>query len=334
MTQAQFKRGVSIYSFQEKYYRGEMSLRDCIATTAEMGCTGVEVVADQMLPGYPSITYNLSDEFVASWHQLLQQYSMQAVALDVYGETKLYRHRAVTQRELLDQMLALLKTAKVLGFDILRLTFHLPLDVVEALIPYAEDAGVRLALEVHAPHRLDGEWVQRNLELIARKQTKYLGLMPDLGIFCRDIPHLVLDNSLRAGAQPRVVDFLHRCYRDGRPADWMQQLEAMAPNEADLWLAKRVEIGVWLNDDPKRLREVMPHVFHIHGKFYEMNGQGIEPEVKYDEIMPILIEQGYAGYICSEYEGQRLIHGVDLGYDEVEQVRRHQAMLQRYMSNQ
>jgi hypothetical protein len=33
----------------------------------------------------------------------------------------------------------------------------------------------------------------------------------------------------------------------------------------------------------------------------------------------------------SEYEGQRLIQGVDMGYDEVEQVRRHQAMLASYL---
>lgn len=332
MTTAKFKRGVSIYSFQEKYYRGEMSVRDCIAAAAGMGCTGIEMVADQMIPGYPSITYNVGEDFIASWRDWLQEYRVDPVALDVYGETKLYRHRAVTHRELLDQMLGLLKTADVLGFEIMRLTFHLPIEIIEDLIPYAEDAGIRLAIEVHAPHRLDGEWVQRNLELAARKGTRHLGLMPDLGIFCRDIPHLVLDNALRSGAQPRVVDFLHRAYLDGKPADLMQQVERMKPNEADLWLAKRVDIGVWINDEPARLREVMPYVLHIHGKFYEMNEQLVEPEVKYNEILPVLIEQGYTGYICSEYEGQRLIHGVDMGYDEIEQVRRHQAMLQRYMT--
>jgi hypothetical protein len=35
----------------------------------------------------------------------------------------------------------------------------------------------------------------------------------------------------------------------------------------------------------------------------------------------------------SEYEGQRLTHGVDMGYDEVEQVRRHQQMLSQYIGH-
>jgi hypothetical protein len=57
----------------------------------------------------------------------------------------------------------------------------------------------------------------------------------------------------------------------------------------------------------------------------------VEADVAYDTVMPILIKGGYKGYIMSEYEGQRLIGGVDKGYDEIEQVRRHQSMLQRYL---
>jgi hypothetical protein len=50
-------------------------------------------------------------------------------------------------------------------------------------------------------------------------------------------------------------------------------------------------------------------------------------------VLPTLIEGGYSGYIMSEYEGQRLTHGVDMGYDEIEQVRRHQAMLASYLEH-
>ena len=46
--------------------------------------------------------------------------------------------------------------------------------------------------------------------------------------------------------------------------------------------------------------------------------------------MKVLIDNQYSGYISSEYEGQRLTQDIDPGYDEVEQVRRHQAMLCRY----
>jgi len=334
MTTSTIQRGISIYSFQEKYYRGEMSLADCLATAAGMGVKGFEMLSDQMIPGYPSIKYNLSAEFLDSWRGWLSKYAIQPIAFDVYGETKLYKHRAVTHAELLSELRELLKTAVALGFKIMRLTFHLPIEVIEQLIPYAEEAGVRLALEVHAPHLLTGEWVQRNMELVLRKNTRNLGLMPDLGIFCWNIPHLVIDEALREGATPEIVDYLKGVYHQRpMPADLDEKLTAMGANDADRWLALRVKIGVWTWHDPRNLLTYMPYTFHIHGKFYEINKELVEPEVAYGEIMPILIQGGYKGYIMSEYEGQRLTHGVDMGYDEVEQVRRHQAMLARYLGN-
>lgn len=332
MATTKIRRGISLYSFQEQYYRGDMTLEDCVAQASALGVAGIEMLADQMLPGYPSVRYNLPDAFVGAWHEILQQYHVEPVAFDVYGETKLYKHRPTTHQELVDELLALMATAKALGFSILRLTFHLPLAVVEALIPHAEDSDIRLAIEVHAPHLLTGAWVQQNLELAARTGTKNLGLMPDLGIFCRTIPGLVLDEAQREGATPRIVAHICDVYASRAvPADLMDQVRRMNGNDADLWLAQRVVIGVWTYHDPKHLLAVLPYTFHIHGKFYEMGADLVERDVAYDLIMPTLIAGGYDGYIMSEYEGQRLIGGIDKGYDEVEQVRRHQAMLAGYL---
>ena len=334
MTTSNIKRGISIYSFQEKYYRKEMTLADCIATASKLGVTGFEMLSDQMIPGYPSIKYNLSDEFLQTWRGLMQQYPIKPIAFDVYGETKLRKGRTTPDADVIAELLELMKTADALGFKILRLTFHLPISVVEAMIPHAEERGMKLALEVHAPHLLTGEWVQNIIELALRTKTKSLGLMPDMGIFCKKVPRLVLDESLRQGATPKIVDFMSQVYNDRRiPKDLVEQVRAMGGNEADEWLALRLGIGVWTYHDPKNLLTYMPHIFHIHGKFYEMTEDLREPDVAYESIMPLLIEGGYDGFIMSEYEGQRLTHGIDLGYDEVEQVRRHQQMLAQYIGH-
>ncbi len=334
MSKGSIKRGISIYSFQEKYYRREMTLEDCIATAAGMGVQGFEMLSDQMLPGYPSITYNLSDEFLEIWRGLMATYRIAPIAFDVYGETKLYKNRAVTDAKLIGELVELMKTAQALGFKILRLTFHLPLRIVEAMIPHAEERGMKLALEVHAPHLLTGEWVQNNIELALRTGTRSLGLMPDMGIFCKNIPHLVLDEALRQGATPRIVDFMSAAYRERSILkDLVDQVRKMGGNETDEWLAMRLVIGVWTYHDPKNLLTYLPHILHIHGKFYEMTPDLVEPDVAYESIMPLLIQGEYDGYIMSEYEGQRLTHGVDKGYDEVEQVRRHQAMLSGYIGH-
>ena len=51
------------------------------------------MLADQMIPGYPSLRYNLSEEFVENWRGWLERYRVEPIAFDVYGETKLYKHR-------------------------------------------------------------------------------------------------------------------------------------------------------------------------------------------------------------------------------------------------
>ena len=101
---------------------------------------------------------------------------------------------------------------------------------------------------------------------------------------------------------------------------------------------------------PEDLREIIPYIVSIHGKFYDMTEipgrPGCYEELCIDYENPIKVlkekneimvtkaalkECGYDGYIDSEYEGQR--DQQDRGYeflpDETEQVRRHHEMLKR-----
>ena len=61
----------------------------------------------------------------------------------------------------------------------------------------------------------------------------------------------------------------------------------------------------------------------LHAKFYEMTDEGNEYSIPYEEILPILAEGGFSGYLSSEYEGQRHIQDA-FDVDSVEQVRRQQ----------
>jgi hypothetical protein len=74
----------------------------------------------------------------------------------------------------------------------------------------------------------------------------------------------------------------------------------------------------------------MPHFVHIHAKFYEMLPDYTEYSIAYDEVVPVLIEGGYNGYLSSEYEGNRHIQDIH-EVDSVEQVRREQEMFKRLL---
>ena len=94
--------------------------------------------------------------------------------------------------------------------------------------------------------------------------------------------------------------------------------------------------------DPLDLYDIVPYIKCIHGKFNEMTeipgkpGQYEERSIQYPEVIAILNDCCYDGYIDSEYEGQR--HQQDMGYeglpDEVEQVRRHHEMLRRLIEDE
>ena len=61
-----------------------------------------------------------------------------------------------------------------------------------------------------------------------------------------------------------------------------------------------------------------------------MTDEGEEYSIPYDEIIAVLREGGYRGYLSSEYEGNRHIQDA-FPVDSVDQVRRHQQMLARLL---
>jgi sugar phosphate isomerase/epimerase len=88
------------------------------------------------------------------------------------------------------------------------------------------------------------------------------------------------------------------------------------------------------------LRELAGHVINVHAKFNNMSPVPGQPDqfhdlaIDYPAAITALRDGGYTGYLNSEYEGQRYFHDLDREQfmDEVEQVRRHQAMLARLIA--
>lgn len=56
---------LTLYALSGEYINGRMTLEDCLKRGREMGYTGVELVASQMVPEYPHPSKEWMDEFVA-----------------------------------------------------------------------------------------------------------------------------------------------------------------------------------------------------------------------------------------------------------------------------
>src|SRR5690625_2387100 len=55
--------------------------------------------------------------------------------------------------------------------------------------------------------------------------------------------------------------------------------------------------------DPREWLDIMPQIFHVHAKFYDIDENGQEPAIDYPEHVRVFLEGGYRGYWSSEWEG-------------------------------
>jgi sugar phosphate isomerase/epimerase len=322
------KRGVSLYSFQEEYFLRTMSLEDCIAAAAAIGARGIEIIPEQSIPGYP----HLADEFVQTWHGWMKTYGTTPVATDLFLDTKRYPDRWLTTDEQVASVRQDIDIAVLLGASVIRAIINTPPEVMEQAAPYAEDHGVRLLLEVHAPFHYKHPWIVRHLEVMDRTGSPALGLMPDMGTYVKRFPRVVSQRALRDGARPDLVELIVSTYDDhGDVHGLMDTVNYMGGGPVEVGLARQATHFTW--NDPRNMLEHMSRIGHIQAKFYEMTEDGTEYSIPYDEIIPVLVEGGYDGYLSSEYEGNRHIQDA-YPVDSVEQVRRQHVMFQRLLGEE
>ena len=64
-------------------------------------------------------------------------------------------------------------------------------------------------------------------------------------------------------------------------------------------------------------------IAYVHAKFWELDETGGDPSVREAELLGVLREGGYDGFVCSEWGGNAWADADDV--DAFELVRRHQA---------
>ncbi|MFZ3566245.1 sugar phosphate isomerase/epimerase family protein [Streptomyces sp. BH097] len=319
------RRAVSLYSFQEEYFLRTMTVEDCVSAAAGMGAFGIEIIPEQSIPGYPL----LSDEFVEHWHGWMRAYGTTPVATNAFLDTRLRPGRLLSPDEQAASVRRDIDIAVRLGAPIVKATINFPPEVMEAAAPYAEEHGVRILLEVHAPFHYEHPWILEHLEVMHRVGPQALGLMPDMGIHVRTFPRVVSERALRDGARPELVDYIVRTYDDhGDTHALMDIVNYRGGGPVESSLARQATHYIWT--EPKDALAHMPLIGHVQAKFYEMTDDGHEFSIPYEDILPVYAEGGFTGHFSSEYEGNRHIQDA-FEVDSVEQVRRQQRMLARLL---
>lgn len=84
----------------------------------------------------------------------------------------------------------------------------------------------------------------------------------------------------------------------------------------------------FVEDKPEDIIPLLPYVACCHAKFFHVNDDFEETMVPYREILNILKEHNWNGYLLSEYEGaDKYVQGYEVG----QTLRRHHIMMKNIL---
>ncbi len=282
----QFRYGVSLYSFMGDYGT-VLDLETSLAAIADVNATGVEILGEGHVPGYPEP----STAWLDSWFSLLEKYSLEPTNYGSWIDTRLRPGRSMTVAEGAAALQRDLKLARRLGFSYVRPKIGVvssdlvpdPIwtESVERSLDLAHELGVIICPEIHSPTPIRHPVVDDYIDLIERTGTKNFGLLIDTGIF-----------------QDRPIPLREGETRETRPAF----LDG---------------IGV----DPADFAAIAQYVVFVQAKFHDIDENLMDQQIPWAPVLKALAGAGYTGYLSSEYEGERT------SWRALEQVRRQHSLI-------
>jgi sugar phosphate isomerase/epimerase len=319
------KLGTTLFSFTMEYANGTYSFEDCVKNAAKCGAEGYEIVATQMIPSYPYV----SDEFLALVENCRQKYGIGPVCYAANNDLGKRYDRNLTEDELFDAALIDLQSAQKLGCKIMRAQFTVPPKVLGRLAPFAELYDVKIGIEIHNPETPSTPYVQENLKVVKESGSSYIGFIPDFGSFALrpNKPHW--DRALANGAKEEHLEIAAQMRYDNVPLEEaMKKMQELGAAEAVYPCVQGMYGFVQFRKewDKEGLKEIIPYSFEFHGKYHWMDKKDHEASIPYNEILPVIQESDFDGYIMSEFENEAYISGFDM-------LKRHILMERQILSN-
>lgn len=298
------KLGVTLYSFNADYFTYRYSFDDCMAAVASLGSgQGVEVVGPQMIRDFPDV----SPEFEARFRQLLEKYDLRPSAYGGYLDGSRLKNRFSSRERLIEYAVRQIRAAARLGFPVIRM----PVGqfVVDELVPYAERYQVKMGMEIHSPMTVES--LAPIVDRVAQINSPYLGFTPDCGSMSHSPAAVYVRRFREQGVPERVISHVVSRWHE-RAATGDIEAEVAAMGGGNLGRLMAVESGIYFgHGEPEALKEILPHIVHVHGKFYDISEDGSDSAVRFPEIVRILVAGGYDGFISCEYEGHHWDRNAD-----------------------
>lgn len=287
-----FKYGVSTYSYVDDY-GSVMTLEDAFDHIADTGATGIEILGEGQIEGYP----HPSSQFLDRWFGLLDKYKLEPTNMCSWVDMRITLQRNLTVEEGAAELERDLRLAHQLGFKFLRPKFGvLSHDLIpepqweaytERNLDLAHKLGVVICPEIHAPTPIKHEVVDGYINFIERTGTKNFGLMIDTGIF--------QDRPLTHWGS-------HQINEEAR---------------------KHMEFLNGIKVPPEHFLDIAKYVVFIQAKFHDIDENLEDQNIPWKPVISAIKRAGYSGYLSSEYEGWRA------PWRSIDQVRRQHVLLRQ-----
>lgn len=301
------KLGATLFCYGSEYARFQYDFEDCVREAALAGATGYEIVGTQMLPSYP----NVSEEFLGLVESLRKKYGIGPVGYGANNDKGMRPDRNLTDDEMLSDAIIDLKTANKLGCHVMRVQYMMSPAAFERLAPYAKLFDVHCGIEIHNPETPAGKTMQEYLAVVKRSGDGYLGFVPDFGFLAVEPNKPKWLKALEAGVKEEHLELAAQLRREGASQEEaMKRVMDAGANPAIADVVAGMFGFVQFHDRKdlpgllKELRDILPYSFELHGKFHYLGDDGKEASIPYEEILPVVRDFGFNGYLICEYEDE------------------------------
>ncbi|MCD8151312.1 MAG: TIM barrel protein [Clostridiales bacterium] len=300
---SQLKLGVTTHSYAAEWVDDKATLEDMYQHCAELDMDGIEIVETTMFPDYPYV----SDAYAGELKRMERAYGVKLVALSANMDRGKRWDRNLNANEMLKNVIQDLQNAHRLECPVLKSQYLISPKVMQMAEPYARKYGVILTIEIHNPETPTSPAMMEYYNMFEETGSEYLGFVPDFGMLANRPNKAEFDRAVAGGARKEILDYAVSLRYDGVSREQGRALMAekqAGPQEMGMFESMYGYMQFSRVPDYEGLKKIMKYCPHMHGKFIDILEDGTESTIPYDEVLKVLVDCGYSGYVVSEFEGQ------------------------------
>jgi hypothetical protein len=241
------------------------------------------------------------------------------------------KDRDMTPDEEYDFFARQLKTANTLGFNkiVIRSAGK---ELLRRLLPLAEKYDQKLGYEIHAPQGPNDPKILQIREMYEELGSDRLGFTADFSSTMHSLSPTLFRTLTQMGLPEEHFAVMQDIWRKPLPMQERNQefedyLRENNFDPARLGPFTRLAFNMHGLVPPEEWLDIMPQMFHVHAKFYDIDENGNEPAMDIPRIVRQFVKGGYQGFLSSEWEGHAF---ADLGEsDPIDLVKKQHALMRR-----